>query len=206
MTKFVVVGVGFPDVIQTIEDIYGDNTKSHFLGFIDDNSKFWGEEILGYPVLGDINWLVSNKIQVISTVGRDTKIRKIVYEKLLAVGATFCNLIHPTVNIKYANIGNGVLISKNTYIEPRVSIGSQCMVLPNTTIGHDSVIGDNSFVASGCHFGGYSLVGSECFIGSGAVIHPRVELGIGVTVGINANIVKSYPDHSTIIARPSTSI
>ena len=37
--KFVVLGIGFPDIVQTIEDLMRKDKSLDFLGFLDDDKK-----------------------------------------------------------------------------------------------------------------------------------------------------------------------
>ena len=112
----VILGVGFPDIIQTIEDINKHKKKFNLIGFIDDNPCYQNRTFFNYPVVGPLNWLISNKnVHVVNTVAKNMNIRKKVIDKLKKVTVNFPNIIHPTVNTKYLKLGEGNIISKNTY-------------------------------------------------------------------------------------------
>ena len=69
--NFVVLGVGFPDIIQTIRDIKNKNEDFNFLGFLDDNKKLHGIDIFGYPVLGPLDWLKKNpNVKIFNTIAK----------------------------------------------------------------------------------------------------------------------------------------
>ena len=75
----VVIGVGFPDIVQIIDDINNDKKQFNFLGFLDDNPNLKKYDLFGNKVIGNIDWLDTQKnVYVINTVGRNTKIRNIV--------------------------------------------------------------------------------------------------------------------------------
>ena len=55
--KFVVLGTGFPDIVQTIEDILLKDKSLEFIGFLDDDERKSKKTCFGYEVLGSIDWL-----------------------------------------------------------------------------------------------------------------------------------------------------
>jgi len=200
----VVIGVGFPDIVQIIDDINNDKKQFNFLGFLDDNPNLKKYDLFGNKVIGNIDWLDTQKnVYVINTVGRNTKIRNIVNKKLIEKNTLQINLVHPSVNLKYVKIGNGNIISKNVYLEAKSTIKSNCMILSNVTIGHDCVINDNCFIGPGAHILGGVTLNKNCFIGSGSVIHPKIKLEDDTTVGINSCIFKDSIKGGTYLSLPS---
>lgn len=195
MIDLVILGVGFPDIIQTIYDINSHKKKINVLGFLDDNPNLLHSEISGFPVLGGLSWLKFNRnICVVNTIAKNARVRKSVHDKIVDLGSKFANIIHPSVGVKFSNIGSGVIISKGVYLENRSKIGDFTIILPNSTIGHDCELGSNNFIASGVHIGGYVKTGNFCWIGAGTTINPRSILKDNCVTGSNANIiVKSQP-------------
>lgn len=200
----VVIGVGFPDIVQIIDEINSNQKKYNFIGFLDDNPKLKDFSLYKYPVIGNINWLDKHKnVVAINTVAKNTQIRKFVNQKILDKNISLINLVHPSVNLKYTVIGNGNIISKNVYLEATSKIGSHCMVLSNSTIGHDCVIENNCFIGPGVHILGGVTVKDNCLIGSGSVIHPKVKLEEDTTIGINSKIFKNTEKGGTYLSVPS---
>ena len=46
MEDLIIIGVGFPDIIQTVEDINSDKKQFNLLGFLDDNTNLHKQKIL----------------------------------------------------------------------------------------------------------------------------------------------------------------
>ena len=108
----VVIGVGFPDIVQIIDEINSNQKKYNFIGFLDDNPKLKDFSLYKYPVIGNINWLDKHKnVVAINTVAKNTQIRKFVNQKILDKNISLINLVHPSVNLKYTVIGNGNIIN-----------------------------------------------------------------------------------------------
>ena len=205
MIDLVVLGVGFPDIVQTIEDIIDDGQQVNFLGFLDDKIELHEQSIVGYPVLGSLNWLESGgqQLRYFNSVGRSMETRAMVSNRADSYGAKPASLVHPTVNTRYTELSDGVLLSKNVYIEPRTTIGTHCIVMPNVTIGHDTVIGDNCFIASGCHLGGSVKIGEKCLVGAGSSIHPAISVGARSKIGVNSVVMRNIKPGGTAFSRPA---
>jgi len=203
----VVLGVGFPDIIQTIEDINQDTKIYNLLGFIDDNPEFKDKTIYDYPVLGTMEWLRNRShVYVVNTVAKNMTIRKNSTIKLNNLNANFLNIIHPTVNTKYTKIGLGNILCKNVYLEAQSVIGSHCMLLPNVTIGHDTSINDNCFFGPNSSILGGVKINENCLIGSGTVILPKVKIDQNVVLGINSSVYSNVDKGKTLMSPPSRKI
>jgi len=207
MEDLIIIGVGFPDIIQTIEDINSDKRQFNLLGFLDDNKNFDKQSILNYPVLGPLNWLKQNQnVKIINTISKDLQKRRVINDHLRSIGGKFTKIIHPSVNIKYSKVENNVLISKFVYMEPRTVIKQDTMILPLCSIGHDVIIEKNCFIASGCHFGGFSNIKENCLIGAGSSIHPKVTIEKNCKIGINSSIFTNIQSDKIVLNKPSVSI
>ena len=57
INDLVILGVGFPDIIQIIEDINRDRKTFNIIGFIDDNPDFQNKDFFNYQVVCTIDWL-----------------------------------------------------------------------------------------------------------------------------------------------------
>ena len=207
MQKIVLIGTGFPDAVSIVEDINSANPTYRLLGFLDDDPEKRSSAYLGYNVLGRLDWILSNpEVAVINTIARDLSIRSKVNDRLAGYGAKFASLVHPTVKTDHAQIGNGVIIGKNVYLEPRVSIGAHTMVLPNATVGHDSVIGENCFLAPGSHLLGHVILGKHVFVGAGAVVYPDIVVQDEAMLGINAAVTMNVDSGVSLAASPPRKI
>ena len=205
---FVVLGIGFPDIVQTIEDLIFEDNSLRFLGFLDDNEDNINKEILGYKVIGSLDWIDNNPgVKVFNTIARDLLVRDSINKNMLKKEVGFINLIHPSVNTKYSQIGEeGILISKNVYLEATSNIASHCMILQGSSIGHDCCLEENTFVGPGSKILGKVHIGRNCLIGSGTSIYPGVKIGNNSTTGINSIILADIGDSLTFSSPPSRKI
>jgi len=207
MEDLVIIGVGFPDIIQTINDINRKQKLFNIVGFLDDNMSFKNTKIFGYPVIDNIEWLKKHKhISVVNTVAKDINIRRVVHKKLEQYEINFPNIIHPSVNIEYSKIGIGNLISKNVYLEVRSKINNHCMILPNVTVGHDAEIKDNCFIGPSVNILGGVKIEKDCLIGAGSIIYPKRVINNNATTSINSTIYNDVKENDTMLSAPSKRI
>jgi len=206
--KFVVLGVGFPDIVQMIEDLLLEDKNLDFLGFLDDDKNKNKEKIFGYDVLGNLDWIDDNPdVQVFNSIARNLRIRDLINKRIQKKGIGFINLIHPSVNTKFSKLGKGgVLINKNVYLEATSKLGSHSMILQGSSIGHDCSIGENTFIGPGSNILGNVNIGTNCLIGSGTTIYPGVKIGNNSITGINSIILSDVGDSQTISSPPSRKI
>ncbi len=206
--KFVVLGTGFPDIIQTIKDIQLKNKNYTFLGFLDDDASSARKNLFGHEFLGPLSWLNEKKdICVFNTIARDLSVKERINTSLSSKDINFINLIHPSVNTKYSKIGSeGILIAKNVYLEATSEISSHCMILQGTSIGHNCIIGENTFIGPGCNILGGVKIGKNCLIGAGTTIYPSITVGEKCITGINSIILKDIKDSETFSSNPSRKI
>ena len=62
----VILGVGYPDILQILDEINQDKKNYNILGFIDDNIKLKNTVKFDLPILGGMDWLKNkSKIYVV---------------------------------------------------------------------------------------------------------------------------------------------
>src|ERR1700722_783777 len=79
--------------------------------------------------------------------------RKLLFEKLSALGGIPFSLVDPSASIGTynVNLGEGLNIMNNVVITQDVAIGKGCLVHVNATVHHDCRIGHFCELAPGCH-------------------------------------------------------
>ena len=128
-TKIVIIGAGGfgREALWTILDCNKISKEFEILGFIDDNKQLYGKKINNIPVLGTIDWLVSeleDQVGCIIAVG-DCKIRKKISSKLANKNFKFPSIIHPTaLCYDLANIGQGTIIQAGSIISVDAKVGN----------------------------------------------------------------------------------
>lgn len=195
------------EVLEAIRDYNRWNNEFSVLGFLDDNESLWGQTIHGIKVLGNTDWIFSqkNEIRCIVAIG-DGQTRKKIVEKFEKEKILFQTIIHPSVTWpKFSKIGNGTIIQAGSIMTTDVVIGNHVLVNTNVTIAHDSVIQDFVTLSPGVHVNGNTIVGEGTLIGSGAVLQQELKIGRWAKIGAGAVILTNVEDHSTYVGVPGKS-
>lgn len=210
MKNLVIMGANNPEIIRLIDSINNANQeKINLLGFVDNEESKKGSSILGYEVLGTPDILSEEKYNdcfVVNNITRDPETRKITTEQLEKYNKEFLNLIHPSVNLGYVEVGKGVLIYEGCILSPRVNIKDHATIMLGVIIAHDGVVGEFSFIGPGAIINGMITIGREVFIGSGATILPRLTIGNYAKIGAGSLIGENIKDNLFVIGNPARAI
>lgn len=172
------------------------------VGFIDDNRQGYDHYGFTEPFLGSIaDHTVRADVMYLMGIA-NLEYRKQITEKLLAKGARFTGLIHPTALISpSARLAEGVVVSHNVSVGPKVTIGRFTMLNSRCTIGHDSVIGDYNFISPQVAISGNTRIGNENMIGTNACTIPGMSIGSRNKIAAGMVIYKPVGDDETVIFR-----
>jgi acetyltransferase EpsM len=130
------------------------------------------------------------------------KYRRVIIEQLLAKGAQFQTLIHPTALLSpSATIGAGCVISHNVSVGPKAVLGNFNLINSRCTIGHDTNIGNYNFLSPQVVTGGFAKIADENFIGTNAVLLPGISLGNFNTISAGMIVDKNVTDNTTVFHR-----
>lgn len=202
MKKIVIAGTGYMPILQIITKM--SNNTYDLLGFIDDNYENKKRNLYGYEILGGFDWIKNKKeVYTINSIARTTKIRKKSTEKLEKYGAKFVNIIHPSVNTEFAEIGIGNVISEGVNLEPGVKIGNHNMILKSCSLGHDSSIGDFNFLGIDSIIQGNCKLADNIFLSARTIIEPNLEVGKGCVSMAGSTIFNNVESSKLIINIPS---
>ena len=107
-----------------------------------------GTKLLNEEVAGGFEILNRFDIETVfvNTIASNTKTRKETTEFLLSTGRKTINIIHPSVNIEYVDIGEGNIVYEGAIIHPNTTIGSHNILSSMSCIAHDTTIGDYNFI------------------------------------------------------------
>ena len=206
MKKVILIGAGghaaeLVDYIDYINNSSGQ-LKFEVIGLIDDNKENYNHYDYSYKYLGTIQkHIINENIHYLMAIA-DASIKKMIVEKFKLKGANFIGLIHPTALISSsAIIGEGVVISHNVSIGPKVVLGDFNVLNSRCTIGHDSIVGNYNFISPQVAFGGYVKIGDENLFGTNSCTIPGVKVGNNnkITAGMVVN--KPIKDNETIFYR-----
>jgi sugar O-acyltransferase (sialic acid O-acetyltransferase NeuD family) len=208
MKKIVIVGAGGfgREVAWLIEDINAQQLEWSIAGFVDDNPEMIGKIINGYPVLGNIDWLAKQSMDVAIAVGDPRTKRRIVH-RLLQSSNTYPNLIHPSVIIsKRVELGKGVIICAGNIVTVNIVIRDFVIINLDCTIGHDAVLNDYVTVLPSVNVSG-GVILSECVsVGTGSAIIQGLQVGENTIIGAGATVVKELPANCVAVGSPAKPI
>jgi len=204
-TCFVVAGTGLPEIISLIEGVCEDDPSHEFVGFIDDNPENRIRDLYGYPFLGGFEYLNRYKgIKVVNSIARNTQIRRLSTERILSLGGSFINLIHPTVLRHQSSLGIGNVIDRSCILSRGVSIGSHNLFLSNVIVGHDCKLGDNNFFGHRVLLNGSVSVENNCFIGAGSMVAPHISIQSDCSIGMGCVLSSDALSNSVYLPRPAS--
>ena len=209
MKKVIIVGAGghaaeLVDYLVYMNQLQKSQTLQEWeiVGLIDDSEANYHAYHYNFPYIGTIK-----NHQLIENVGyvmgiANMKYRKVIIEQLVAAGAEFISLIHPTALISpTAKIGIGCVISHNVSIGPKAVLGDFNLINSRCTIGHDSKIRNYNFLSPQVVTGGFAEMGNENFIGTNAVVLPAITMGSNNTIAAGMIVDKKIEDNTTVFHR-----
>lgn len=208
MDKIVIVGVGGfgREVAWLIERINSVKPTWELVGFVDDNKALMGDNISGYPVVGDSEWLNNqpDDMYTVCAIG-SSNIRKKVIQKLSNV--KFATLIDPKVEMSNTvEIGEGTIICAGTVLTIDVSLGNHVIINLNCTIGHDVTIRDYVTIYPSVNVSGNTYIQKNVEIGTGSQIIQGLEIGRNTIVGAGSVVVRDIPEFCTAVGSPAKPI
>ena len=207
MTKKSLIIIGSSGHAKVVLDIFEKMNQHEIIGFIDKNKQN-GENVLGYPVLGDEEILNNHKAEVTQlfiAIG-DNCTRQKVKDRINThfPAFSFATAIHPSATIgKEVKIGQGTAIMAGAIINPCCNIGEFCLINTKASLDHDSVMNDFSSLAPGVTTGGNVEIGASSAIGIGASIMHGVKIGTEVVIGGHSFVNKHVDDFSVCYGVPA---
>ncbi len=208
MKDIVIIGAGGfgREVAWLIEDINKVSNEWNIVGFVDDNESIQGQEINGYKVVGNVEWLKHQQLNVVNAIG-DPIIKKKVLKRLEDSKNTYPVLIHPSViTSDRVKIGDGSIICAGNIITVNIEIGRHVIVNLDCTIGHDVILGNYTTVLPSVNISGLVKT-EECVnIGTGTALIQGVSIGENTVIGAGAVVVKDLPANCTAVGAPAKPI
>lgn len=204
--ELVVVGAGGfgREVIWQIERNKEMMETYTILGFVDDT--LCGGEVNGYPVVGNIAWLLAQTkdIAVMVAIGN-----AVVRKRLASELVTNKNLMFPSfvadnvISSDLVTIGKGSIICLGTIVTVNISVGEFSIINLASTIGHDVVIEDFVTVYPGANISGNVTIHETTEIGTGARIIQGKEIGANSVIGAGTVVIRDIPEGVTVVGNPA---
>lgn len=130
--------------------------------------------------------------------------KKRVAGELLAKGAQFASLVHPSAVVaRNAVLGVGVVVCPHAVISTNTTVGAFVAVNALCGVGHDVVIGDYTTMSVHVDLTGWVRVGEACFFGTGARVLPKVVVGAGARIGAGAVVMRNVAAGAVMFTTPA---
>ena len=209
--KIVLIGAGGfgREVASIIEVLNKVKPTYELLGFLDDGSQYHeGMMINDYPWLGNRNWIIDHKDDVVCTccIG-NPKIKKIIQEELTEKGVTFETIVAYGGFIgPHTRIGAGCVFYGGVMLSVNCSIGDGVVLNQMVNIGHDVVIGDYTTIMPMSGISGGCKIGQEVRIGGHVFVIPGKKIGDGATVAAGSIVFSNVKGGTTVLGNPAKRI
>ncbi len=129
--------------------------------------------------------------------------RRRVAESLIARGAEFLTLIHPTAIVApSADIGEGSIICPYSIVSDSARLGRFVAMNYHTSLGHDASAGDFAVLSPYATLGGKAKVEDDVFLGLHAAVGPSRIIGSGSKVSANTCALADAPPASLVFGSP----
>ncbi|AZF04445.1 NeuD/PglB/VioB family sugar acetyltransferase [Pseudomonas sp. R5-89-07] len=210
--KFVIVGAGGfgREVYVWLKDWIDHSDKPEtykIVGFLDDSSTALGRFSDVPSIISSIDDYVHQDGVFLVCAIADPKIKKAVSDRLIAKGAEFFSLVHPSVIVgTRVVVGVGVVVCPNTILSTDLTVGDFVTINSATTIGHDTSIGRYSTISGHCDVTGGVQLGEGVFMGSHAVVVPKVTVGAFAIIGASSVVIRKVAPGVTVFGVPAKKI
>ena len=207
MKDIVIIGAGGvgKEVAWIIEQINEITPTYKILGFIDDDKTKLNTELIGYKVIGNLDYLkeIDYKKNVVIAIA-NYEVKKSIVNKLKEQKVEYPTIIHPNLRLhKSVEIGEGSILYEGSIISPDVKIGKYVIVSPKCGIGHDSIIEDYVSLLWNVNISGNDFIEEGVLFGSGSTIIQGKRVKSGSIIGAGAVVVKDIKENGVYIGIPT---
>lgn len=205
MKDLIIVAAGSQarEFLQFAKDINNVTSTWNIKGFIADG----GDDIYEltnheYRILGTIEeWQPKESEEFVVAIAAPDRKKKVVNE-LVAKGAKFATMIHPTASISdYTKIGKGLVMYPYSSIGVNAEIGDYVTICG--TISHDNIVGDYVTLSGGARVSGCVTIGECAFLGAGSCVVPHVKIKENAFVGAGSVVIRNVKADTKVFGNPA---
>tara|TARA_A100001015_G_scaffold315080_1_gene426031 strand:- start:362 stop:940 length:579 start_codon:yes stop_codon:yes gene_type:complete len=177
--KIILIGGG--GHCKSVIDVIEREAKFKIVGIVD-RSKFLGQKIFGYKIIGndlDLKILAKKYKYALITLGqiKSPTLRVKLYNLAIKAGFILPSIISPNAYLsRYSKIGNGCVVMHHAIINANSSIGNNCIINSKTLIEHDCSISNHCHISTNATINGGVRIGSKCFIGSNVTTKNNIKI------------------------------
>lgn len=187
------------------------------LGIVDADASLHGTDILGVPVVGDDNFILTlnpEEVALINALGNrpghgvsGTAARANLYAGFKSRGYAFATVVSEDATLsEHIDLSEGCQVVTRALVHPGSVIGENSILNTGASLDHDCTVGAHSHVAPWAVLCGGVTVGAHCHIGARAVLVPGVDVGDGAVVGAGAVVVDDVESGATVVGTPARAI
>jgi sugar O-acyltransferase (sialic acid O-acetyltransferase NeuD family) len=204
--RLILVGAGGfgRELINWSNDAAAATGALPITAFLDASAHALDKFNYGLEYLGPIEaYQPQHGDRLVMAIGDPLDKKRIAVE-LLAKGAQFATLVHPSAVVaRSAVLGVGTVICPQAVISADVTLGDFVAVNALSGVGHDVVVGDYSTLSAHVDLTGWVKVGEACFFGTGARVLPKVVIGNEARVGAGATVFRDVPVGAVMFTMPA---
>lgn len=204
LSPLVIVGAGGlgREVAALVDARNAEAPTWDLKGFVDDEED--RRSALGYPVLGDVDWLSRQAgLRYVVAIGRGTA-RRHVANRLADGEPSPVVLRHPSVSVhRTTTVGPGSVLCNGAAPTVNVDVGAHVVLDQHCTVGHDSTLADFVTVHPGVNVSGSVHLETGVTMGAGSVVLPGTRIGARATIGAGAVVTEDLPAGCTATGVPA---
>jgi len=208
---FIIIGAGgHAKVVADLILLAGGD----IVGFVDKDPQRQGEQLLGFPVLGDdsvIQAYAPSDIQLAMGLGAGGEdliaallLRQKIFNSLSDQGYLFPCLIHPGATIaREVEIADAAQVVAGCVIEVGSQIDQLAIVNTSAHINHDCKVSKAVHIGPGTTVGGGVEIGQAAYIGLGTSIIHGLSIGEKSIVGAGSVVVNNVKANDKVFGVPA---
>ena len=204
--RILIVGAGGfgREVLQWARDAWPDHAPL-LAGFLSDDATRLDGHDCGLAIVGSAEAYVPLAgDRLLFAIGLPD-CRQRVAAALLARGAEFLTLVHPTAIVcPSARLGSGTIVCPHAIVSDAARLGRFVILNWYASAAHDAVVEDFAVLSPFAAIAGGARVGAGCFLGTHASLAPGRSLGAGSRVSANSAVGVDVAPDSIAFGVPAT--
>lgn len=202
MTDLLIIGGGYSDIFDLIEDINSYKKKINIIAIID-RKRTHLKKLNGYKVIKDIkNLKFKKKPYLLNGVASNFSDREKVFKEYRKK-FKFFNLIHPHVKVSNLKLGEGNIICAQSFFGKRCILKNNVIIGPQSFVGHDTKIGNNCIIGPATKIMGSVKIKDNVTIGAASTILQNLTVGDGSLISMGSVVFNDLKKNSRVIGNPA---
>jgi sugar O-acyltransferase (sialic acid O-acetyltransferase NeuD family) len=205
LNKILIIGAGGfgRELLQWIKDINAQTPKWEIEGFLDDDLHALDTVECDYPIVGKLtDWQPKEDQEFALAIGTPIVKEKIA-KKMLAQGAKFPPIIHPTATLtKFSKYGQGLVMFPYSKLSVNSTVGDFVTIL-SSGIGHDVTVGDYTTISGACNILRNVRIGNRVFLAAGVSVAQDIQIDNDANIGLGSVVVSNVKANAHMFGNPA---